>query len=122
MHRDLATYLIAYHSRFMTEAEKLAYRHLAGTFKITHGRSDSAAQHEARNDPEPRRRVLSDDPELLELARDGMQSFLLKTAERILAAHAGEISINRRPRCGEVAKTPKAKQCRFCRHDWHDHA
>jgi uncharacterized C2H2 Zn-finger protein len=27
--------------------------------------------------------------------------------------------VNRCPRCGEVAKTPKAKQCRFCKHDWH---
>ena len=23
-------------------------------------------------------------------------------------------------RCGALAKTPKARQCRFCRHDWHD--
>lgn len=30
-----------------------------------------------------------------------------------------KIDLNNCPKCGKTARTPKAKQCRFCRHDWH---
>jgi len=120
MDRHLAVYVLTYYSRFMTGREQLANRHLMGTAKVTHGRSDLAAQQEARDSRPHLRDLFSDDPEVLELARDGAESFVQRTAERILAAHADEIQINRCPRCGEVAKTPKARQCRFCRYDWHE--
>ena len=120
MDRHLAGYVFTYYSRFMTEKEKLANRHLMGTAKAAHGRSDLAAQQEARNSRSHLRKLLSDDPEVLELTRDGAESFLQRTAERIMAAHSDEIQVNRCPRCWEVAKTPKARQCRFCRYDWHE--
>ena len=119
MDRHLAVYVLTYYSRFMTGKEQLANRHLMGTAKVTHGRSDLAAKQGASNYRPHLRDLFSDDPEVLELARDGAESFVHRTAERILAAHADEIQINRCPRCGEVAKTPKARQCRFCLFDWH---
>lgn len=122
MDPHLARYISAYYSCFMTEKEILAYRHLGSTAKATHGRTDLAAQEEIWNSTRPYRELLSDDPEVLELTRDGMESFLQRTSERIMAAHADEIHVNRCPRCGEVAKTPKARQCRFCRLDWHEPA
>jgi hypothetical protein len=30
-----------------------------------------------------------------------------------------EIYLNKCPKCNKIARTPKAKQCRFCRYDWH---
>jgi len=120
MDPHLARYVFDYYSRFMTEKEMLASRHLSGTAKATHGRTDLAAQEEARNSRSHLRKLLSDDPEVLELTRDGAESFLQRTAERIMAAHADEIQVNRCPQCREVAKTPKARQCRFCRFDWHE--
>jgi hypothetical protein len=119
MDRHLASYVLRYYARFMTEKEMLANRHLMGTAKFTHGRSDLVAQQEAKNSHPQLRDLFSDDPDVLELARDGAESFVQRTAERILAVHADEIQINRCPRCGEVAKTPKARQCRFCFFDWH---
>jgi len=118
MDPHLASYVIRYYGQFMTHQEKLASRHLFGTEKATYGRSDLAAQQETRRHLQMRK-LLSDDPAVLELTKDGANNFMLRTAERIMAAHSNEIYVNRCPRCGEVAKTPKAKQCRFCKHDWH---
>jgi len=120
MDLHLARYVLRYYQQFMTGPERLASRHLSAMEKSTHGRSDFIAQQEARNRRHPTRELLSDDPEVLELTRGGAESFVLRTAERIMAAHSHEIYINRCPRCGEVAKTPKARQCRFCGHDWHN--
>jgi ribosomal protein L40E len=64
--------------------------------------------------------LLSDDPEVLSLTREGFEPFLMRTAERIFNAHQKEIVLNCCPKCGALlAKTPKARQCRFCRYDWH---
>lgn len=119
MDRYLADYVFRYFDRFMTDKERLARRHLFGTSKITHGRTDSTAQEEARRDRSSRRELLSDDPEVLELAHDGIESFVQRTVERIIAAHQQDICVNRCPRCGEASRTPQARQCRFCKHDWH---
>jgi tRNA(Ile2) C34 agmatinyltransferase TiaS len=120
MDQHLARYVFNYYSQFMTEKEKLANQHLFGTAKAMHGRTDLAAQEEAKNSRSRLRELLSDYPEVMELTREGSESFVQRTAERIMAAHSAEIQVNRCPRCGEVAKTPKARQCRFCRYDWHE--
>jgi CBS-domain-containing membrane protein len=119
MDPHLASYILRYYDDFMTGKERLARRHLFGTEKATHGETDLAAQQDVRNSRSHLRELLSDDPEVLELTRDGLESFVQRTAERIMAAHFDEIEVNRCPRCRKVAKTPKARQCRFCRFDWH---
>jgi CBS-domain-containing membrane protein len=81
----------------MSAKEKLANRHLTATAKATHGRTDVAAQEEARNSRIHLRNFLSADPEALELARDGVDAFVLRTAQRIMAAHSGDLHINRWP-------------------------
>jgi len=42
-----------------------------------------------------------------------------KIARIIIEKHEDRIFWNRCPKCGKLARTPKAKQCRFCQHDWH---
>ncbi len=56
----------------MTEHERLAYRHLVGTAKAAHGRTDADAQEEAKGSTIHLRKLLSDDPNVLRLARDGI--------------------------------------------------
>ena len=46
------------------------------------------------------RNFLSADPEILELARDGVDAFVQRTAQRILAAHSDELHINHCPAIG----------------------
>jgi hypothetical protein len=52
------------------------------------------------------------------LVRLGKQGMLHKIAERLLKDNGNEI-INNCPKCGRLARTPKAKQCRYCGFDWH---
>ena len=115
----LVRYVIQHHySSLMNEAERRAYSHLGATMKATYGRSDVPAQEEARHH-KLHRRWISDDPQVLELARDGFQLFAERTAKRILAEHQDSVFLNRCPRCQKLARTPTARQCRFCGNDWH---
>jgi len=114
-----AAYIIRYHSGFMTRQEHLALSHLVATMKATHGRSDAAAQLQARSGFRHARDWFSDDPEVLTLANDGYKPFVTRIAERIFEQHRYRIMFNHCCRCGSLARTPKAQQCRFCGHDWH---
>ena len=62
----------------------------------------------------------SDDPEVLRLADGGLEVFYERTAKRILNEDREKIFINNCPTCGALAHTPKALQCRFCGHSWHN--
>ena len=119
MDRNLAAYVVRYYGYFMTEHEHLALRHLTASAKATHGRSDKSAQQEASRN-RTLSELLSQDPAILELASDGIEAFTERVVNRILVEHGDKIVLNNCPRCGVLAKTPKARQCRFCRHDWHD--
>jgi hypothetical protein len=119
MNPNFAAYVVRYYGRFMSAQEHLALRHLMAAQKATQGRSDKSAQEEARG-RNSLSGLLSEDPAILELARDGIEAFEERTARRILAEHGDDIFLNYCPRCGALAKTPDARQCRFCRHHWHN--
>jgi hypothetical protein len=106
----------------MTMQERFAHQHLIITAKATHGRTDAAAQREVEKNLHPFRKLQSNDLEALQLASDGIAAFMVRTVQRILGEHGNEIIFNHCPRCGALARTPKARQCRFCRHDWHSAA
>lgn len=38
---------------------------------------------------------------------------------RVLREHAARICVNRCPLCARVVRTPRARQCLWCGHDWH---
>ena len=118
MDTNLAGYVVRYYSRFMSEQEGLAYNHLCYTAKYT-GESDPAAQRKAKA-KFPYSKMLSNDPAVLELARHGMQTLVLRVAKKIFAERGNQMFINRCPRCQALARTPKARQCPVCKHDWHD--
>ena len=118
MNQRLANYVIKYYGRFMTESERRAQSHLTYTMKAAKGRSDTLAQQEAKRH-QFYSRGISEDPEVLRLTSDGFQPFAERTAKRILAEHAEAVLLNCCPRCGELTRTPMARQCRFCHFDWH---
>jgi len=115
---EIAYYVVHYHSHLMTDTEVKAQRHLFATMKATMGRSDEVAQREAQKD-KIHSRMLSDEPSVLNLTRDGYERFQLTAAARILRDSADKVLFNCCPRCGKLARTPTAKQCRHCGHDWH---
>ena len=116
---QVAYYILTFHPELMTDEERKAQGHLLVTMKATMGRTDETAQREAQNN-----KILSGmlctEPSVLRLAKDGYQKFQLATAARILKDSGDKVFFNRCPSCGEIARTPSAKQCRYCRHDWHE--
>jgi hypothetical protein len=119
LNEQVAGYILRYFAKLMTDTEREAADHLTYTIKATRGRSDVSAQNEARGHRYYSRR-LSNDPEILRLASDGFEAFVMRTASRILRESGDKISFNCSPKCGSLARTPTARQCRSCNYDWHD--
>jgi hypothetical protein len=117
--REVAHYIIRFHRHLMRDSERRAQSHLFGTLKATLGRSDASAQEEARKS-RAFSQWLSDDPDVLRLVRDGYEAFEARTAKRILEECGDKVVFNCCPKCTGLARTPTAKQCRLCGHDWHD--
>ena len=103
----LTKYVLDYYGGLMTRAEWLAYRAFLAEGKIQHG-----------YDPELLSDLRTDDPDALTLMRQGVDSFRLNVRERILRDHRDRVFLNHCPKCGGLATTPKARQCRWCSHQW----
>ena len=112
---EKAGYVVQYFSHLMTEQERRAHLHLAATLKAT-GRPYIPSQTEARGSHP----LMSNDPEVLSLLSEGGDAFIERTAQRILHEHPDKVAFNSCPQCGGLARTPRARQCRFCGFDWHD--
>jgi len=104
----LTKYVIDYYGRLMTQAEWLAHCAFLAEAKIQQGSS-----------PELFADVQTNDPEALSFMRDGLESFRRQVRQRILREHSDKVILNYCPRCGGLATTPRARQCRWCFHDWH---
>jgi hypothetical protein len=48
------------------------------------------------------------------------EEFVLDVAKRIMAETPEKVFFNNCPRCNRLARTPKAKQCRYCGHSWRE--
>ena len=121
MNLQTARYVIFHYTHFMNAKEQRAWSHLIATGKAEAYRDKASLPEEIRSMiVEHHTKDFSTDPEVLQLVSDGGDAFFEQTAARILRDHGLEIYLNRCPRCGEVTVTPRSKQCRYCRHDWHD--
>jgi len=57
------------------------------------------------------------DPNVIAALAQGVEAFRLAVRDRVLRDHP-EL-INRCPQCRRIARTPRARQCRWCLYDWH---
>ena len=110
---EKAKYIIGYYSNLLTPTERKALRHLRSTIKLE-GETD-----ERRSKMYYKTGWLSTDPDILQLVADGPDQFMLNCAKRILKDNPDKVFLNLCPVCKKLARTPDAKQCRFCHHDWH---
>jgi ribosomal protein L40E len=53
------------------------------------------------------------------ITSQGFQTFKEQVAKRIYSEHKEQLKLNLCPKCYKIARTPQAKQCRFCFYDWH---
>jgi hypothetical protein len=118
--RDHARYVMDHYPHLLTDVERRAHRHLITTYKANGGRDDAAAQAEVWAEGGPRRRWLSDDPEVLALAASGLAAFEARAAGRVLRERATEVSLNYCRRCAGLTRTPRARLCLHCGHAWHE--
>jgi hypothetical protein len=54
-----------------------------------------------------------------DLTNDGFEGYKNKMSEIIFNECKNELELNLCPKCSKITRTPWAKQCRFCFHDWH---
>lgn len=55
-----------------------------------------------------------------DLTNDSYETYKYRMSEIIFQEHKEELELNLCPKCGKIARTPLAKQCRFCFYDWHN--
>jgi uncharacterized OB-fold protein len=108
-------YILDYYSRFMTLKEVAAMKHYMTSFKFP---KTASADDDTKN-LLLEKGWLSSDKDVAELLKDGYKQFRQNTAERILKENKEKIYFNDCPKCGKLARTPQAKQCRYCGYSWH---
>lgn len=109
--QDHIDYIYNHYSGFMTEREYKAWKHYSTTYKF-----------EGVELPEMlyKKEWVTKDEDILRLLDGGFENFKRNIAKRIYAEHWIDIFLNYCPKCNKLARTPAAKQCRYCLHDWHD--
>jgi hypothetical protein len=110
LYPELIDYIYWYCNRFQTPSEKLAVK----TFM-----HDKPGISETERKMCIRQGWISDEADVKKIIEGGFESFKEQVAIRILKEHQNELGLNFCPICFKIARTPFAKQCRFCLHDWH---
>jgi hypothetical protein len=110
---EKAKYIITHYSNLLTPDEIKALRHLRSTIKLEDAKDERLSKMYYKTG------WLSSEPAILQLLADGEDQFMLNCAERILKDSPEKVFSNLCPVCGNLARTPYAKQCRYCHHDWH---
>jgi hypothetical protein len=110
LYPELIDYIYWYCDNFQTPSEKLAVK----TFRHDRPGMDESARNMYINVG-----WISDEADVKKFIEGGFESFKELVAIRIYNQHQNELHLNLCPKCGKIARTPSAKQCRFCLHDWH---
>ncbi|KAA3624203.1 MAG: hypothetical protein DWQ02_23360 [Bacteroidetes bacterium] len=116
-----AKYIIDHFPRLMTELERKGLRQFFLSSKL--GNPDRYAhkkQFERRKEMLIEKFGYEEDSEFLKMFENGYETFVIKTAERISKDSPEEFKLNKCPNCDFLTRTPYAKQCRKCSHNWHD--
>jgi hypothetical protein len=110
---EKADYILKYYSNLLSLKEKAALKHHRSELKLSDSEDDSRRKSYLRNG------WLSDEPEVLNQLNQGYIQFMLNAASRIVEKFPDEVFFIYCPVCRKLARTPSAKQCRLCGHDWH---
>lgn len=60
------------------------------------------------------------DPEIVAALSEGTEVFQRRVRERVVRECGESLFINRCPACDRILRTPRAKQCLWCSHSWHE--
>lgn len=110
MDKETIHYIITYFGNLMTHHEKLTLKHQIFTYKT----SNNPQLKKGLTD----KGLFNNDPKVTGLLENGFDEFELNVAQRILAEVPEKIFFNDCPQCNRLARTPFAKQCRYCGYSW----
>ena len=111
---ELTRYVINYYRHLMTPEEYSGWKVAITRPKLAGCESPAVTER--------LKRLCRASDAVLALLADGDEAFFLRVRERILREHPGEVFLNYCTKCGALARTPAAKQCPKCFHDWHPDA
>lgn len=114
MEEQTVNYILGNYSNLMTEKEKRVEVHYFAVSQIGYTPPKLLKRFYAN------RQLISSDPEVLVLLKDGYPKFRENTATRILQEYKEEIFFNHCPKCHALAINPKTRQCSECGNDWHE--
>ncbi len=98
----------------MTKEEKIAWKHWSIVYKME---DCTQKQKASRTKLSLKNGWMTKDEEILKLLENGIDEFRKNVALRVDLSNT--IDYNNCPNCNKLTRTPKAKQCRYCKHDWH---
>jgi hypothetical protein len=96
----------------MTEDESAASNHHIAQVKFLKYKDKIESASDAYD------RLSSNDPKVLELLKFGYEQFRINFSKRIYLEHFDQLNLNLCPKCNGIARTPEAKQCRYCKYTW----
>ncbi|SEW52798.1 hypothetical protein [Chitinophaga arvensicola] len=111
LYPELKTYIYQYCLEFMTEDEIMAKRTVLYNFYMPSESTLSKMKEKG---------WISDHPRIHAMITDGAEALKDRIVNRIWDEHRDELCLNLCPVCNKIARTPAARQCRFCFHDWHE--
>ena len=104
-------YIITHFSNLVSEPERIAMHH--------HFYADKFEDDGLKGKRYLEMKMITEDPEILKLLDDGIEQLRIRAAANALKNHPEQVFFNRCRICNKLARTPKARQCRFCGYDWH---
>lgn len=110
MDKETVSYIINYFSVLLKDKEKLALKYLMNPSKS----EDNAVILKIMKTSG----WISDNEDVRDLLKDGYEPFELKIAKKIINQFPEKVFLNNCPKCNKLARTPDAKQCRHCGHQW----
>ena len=97
---------------FMKEDEQASWKHNRTYERLKHGKRIGIHKYQNQE------LDLSKEEHVLTLLSNGYEHFKVVIATRIYNEKKQELKLNLCPNCNKIARTPVAKQCRFCGNSW----
>lgn len=114
MNKERAEYIINYFSKLLSREEETAIRHTRHSIQ-----TDDSPDNPMMRAIYLKHGWITEDQKVFQLLLNGYDHFQIQTAKRILEQNPDKVFFNNCPNCGKLARTPLAKQCRFCSYSWH---
>jgi hypothetical protein len=111
----LTEYIWRHYSRLLTAAEARAGIYVPALDRETATRIKSASFADYLD----RTHGAVDAAGLATELRDGRAALFRRARDRILENYKSLVFINRCPACNRIVRSPGARQCLWCNHDWH---